>query len=472
MGSSPRTSELAISLSGPRGSAASLCGKPLAFRPSLSISFSPRRLEGATFQTARRKWVNIQAPRKGAAFPHSGAAEPVVSTPPFKRNLDKLRSSHLSRRGVGQIAPGILRQAFALIMIVSCGLAAPKPRPPAQPASARSAAATALAKARDRVLNASPLAMFYYSDDSVGLASLQAHVEAMTLLAPQCYRLDREGTLHGQLPAGVLDVTRRAGLPVMPLVTNPGFDRLEVHVLMHNPKAQERAAKSLAQLAERDQFVGWQLDFEGLDPADKLAYTRFVGRVAARLHHDHRLLSVAVVPRFSDIYPDTIAPGFHTGEWGAAFDYRGLGRAADFLVLMAYDQHTPSTPPGPVAGYDWVKAALDYAVRCVPPAKLVLGIPLYGREWTETLHATTAHSLAHKDLKLLLADPASDRHWDELARTSWFQLREGETLRTAWFDDARSLREKLNLAQLYHLRGYAAWRLGMEDPEFWQLEGK
>ena len=226
--------------------------------------------------------------------------------------------------------------------------------------------------------------MFYYSDDSLGMASLQAHAGAMTLLAPQCYGLDRAGALHGQLPAGVLDVTRRAGLPLMPLVTNPGFDRSTAHALLHNAKAQERAAKSLAQLAERDQYVGWQLDFEGIDPADKLAYTRFVARVAARLHHDHRLLSVAVVPRFSDTFPDSSAPGFHTGEWGAAFDFRGLGRVADFLVLMAYDQHTPLTPPGPVAGYDWVKAALDYAVRRVPPAKLLLGIPLYGREWAET----------------------------------------------------------------------------------------
>ena len=43
---------------------------------------------------------------------------------------------------------------------------------------------------------------------------------------------------------------------------------------------------------------------------------------------------------------------------------------------MAYDQHTPLTPPGPVAGYDWVKAALDYAVRRVPRSKLLLGLPL------------------------------------------------------------------------------------------------
>jgi spore germination protein YaaH len=125
-----------------------------------------------------------------------------------------------------------------------------------------------------------------------------------------------------------------------------------------------------------------------------------------------------------------------------------------------------------VAGYDWVTAALNYAVHRVPPSKLLLGLPFYGREWTQTSRATTSQSLAYKDLKPYLEDPASQRHWDELSRTSWFQLREGETLSTVWFDDARSLREKLKLVPLYHLRGYAAWRLGVEDPEFWQQEGR
>jgi spore germination protein YaaH len=378
----------------------------------------------------------------------------------------------LIKRGIRQIAPGILRVLFMLALITCCGLAAPKTRRAAQPASAMSAEQTALAKARERVLGASPLAMLYYADDSLGMTSLQAHADAMTVLAPQCYELDRAGALHGQLPAGVLDATRNAGLPLMPLVINPGFDRPTAHALLHNAQAQERAAKALAELAERDQYVGWQLDFEGIAPEDKLAYTRFVARVAARLHHDHRLLSVAVVPRFSDTFPNTSPQGFRTGEWGGAFDFRGLGRAADFLVLMAYDQHTPSTPPGPVAGYDWVTAALDYATRRVPSSKLLLGIPFYGREWVETSGGATAHSLAYKDLKHYLEDPASQRYWDDLFRTAWFQIREGGTLHTAWFDDARSLREKQKLAQLYHLGGYAAWRLGVEDPGFWQPEGQ
>jgi spore germination protein YaaH len=330
----------------------------------------------------------------------------------------------------------------------------------------------ALEKARDQVLDSFPLAMFYYSNDSLGMTSLNAHAGAMTVIAPQCYTITPDGSVHGELPMGVLDATRVAGLPLMPLVTNPGFDRAAAHTLLHDLKAQQHAVSALAETAAREQFVGWQLDFEGIDPADKLAYTHFAARIAARLHHDHRLLSIAVVPRFSDVFPDSASPGFHTGEWGAAFDYPGLARVADYLVLMAYDQHTSLTAPGPVAGFDWVSAALDYACRRVPPYKLLLGIPLYGREWVESPQGMMARSLTFEDLKDYLKNPGTDRYWDELFRTTRFQLHDPGEVRTAWFDDARSLREKLKLVETYHLRGYAAWRLGVEDPEFWQSNRK
>lgn len=354
-----------------------------------------------------------------------------------------------------------------MLLASSLGLAAASPRRHSKRA-ATIPDDPVLARARERVLGASPLAMFYYTDDALGLASIGAHSDAMTVLAPQCFGLDRAGNLHGQVPAALLEAERRAGLPLMPLVTNSGFDRAAAHALLHNARAEQRAARLLAETAKRDEFVGWQLDFENLAPADKSAYTRFVTRVAAAIHRDHRLLSVAVVVRFSDSYPDRSKQGFYTGEWGAAFDYRGLGRAADLLALMAYDQHTPVTPPGPVAGYDWVKAAIEYAVHRVPASKLLLGVPLYGREWVETANGATAHSLAFKDLNAYLNDPRSEKSWDALFRTTWFKLRDGDTERTAWFDDARSLREKLKLVEIYHLRGYAAWRLGMEDPEFWE----
>ena len=362
----------------------------------------------------------------------------------------------------------IVRSAIILLLVAATTWAAPERHSKNSSTIAATAKEAAQAKARERVLSASPLAMFYDSNDSWGQSSLQEHLGAITLLAPQCFVLDGEGALRGRIPGQDRDLAVPARVPIMPLVANRDFDRATAHILLHNASAQQRAINALAESADRDADVGWQLDFENLAPEDKLAYSRFVARLALRLHRDHRLLSVAVVSRFSDRFPDSSGPGFHTGEWGAAYDFHALARSADFLTLMAYDEHTSLTPPGPVAGYDFVKAALDYAVRRVPPSKLVLGLPLFGREWVQSPRGTTSRSLAYKDLKPYFDNPATVRYWDDLYRTSWFKWQDGDSVRTAWFDDARSLREKLKLVALYHLRGYAAWRLGVEDPEFWE----
>ena len=327
----------------------------------------------------------------------------------------------------------------------------------------------ALLAARKRVLGARPLAMCYYYADARGIESLKARAAEMTLLGPQSFKVEADGVVRGEVPAQVLELARAAKLPVMPLVVNPGFDRPTASAMLRNPKAQERAATYLAYLAKRDNYVGWQLDLEYVDPADRTLYTKFVRRVAARLHADGRLLSIAVVPRFSDHYPDTRAAEFRTGEWGAPFDFRALGQAVDFMVLMTYDHHTTGTPPGPVAGYMWIKEALEYAVRRVPRQKLVIGIPLYGREWVETANGTLSRSLGFSDLQPLLERPGLEVQWDKRWRTPWFQFRDGSELHTIWFDDRRSFEEKLDLVRQYRLRGFAAWRLGSEDPEFWPI---
>jgi spore germination protein YaaH len=329
--------------------------------------------------------------------------------------------------------------------------------------------AVSLRAARQRAMGTRPLAMYYYLDDSRGLKSLSEHVAEVTVVGPQCFWVDAEGVVHGEVPAGLLETARRARLPVMPLLINPDFDRPTASAMLRNPQTQERAVTYLAYLAKRDNYVGWQLDLEGVDPADKSLYTKFVQRAAARLHRDGRLLSIAVAPRYSDDFPDTRAAEFRTGEWGAPYDFRALGRAVDFMVLMTYNHHGSSTPPGPVAGHAWMKEALDYAVRRVPRQKLLLGIPFYAREWVETASGTLSRSRTYDDISPLLARPDIKVQWDKRWRTPWFQYREGPELRTVWFDDSRSHKEKLQLVREYNLRGFAAWRLGTEDPQFWSV---
>jgi spore germination protein YaaH len=329
---------------------------------------------------------------------------------------------------------------------------------------------SAMVKARWHVLGAHPLEMYYYSEGPQGIESLEQHAAQMTIIAPQSYSVDEEGFVRGEVPPEILEIAMRAKVAVMPLVVNPGFDRDTASALLHSRRAQQRAVAYLASIAKRNNFVGWQLDLEYIDPEDKSYYTQFARRVAARLHREGRLLSIAVVPRFSDVYPD-LDPSreFHSGEWGAPYDFRALGRVVDFMTLMTYDHHSRATPPGPVAGYDWVKAALDYATERVPRQKILLGIPFYGREWTQSGDETSARTLTFEDAQDQMEQLRVESLWDERWRTPWFQYSDDSGMHTGWYEDSKSLEVKLELMREYRLRGFAAWRLGVEDPAFWSL---
>jgi spore germination protein len=310
--------------------------------------------------------------------------------------------------------------------------------------------------------------MFYTTGETPENDLLLARVSAIDLLAPQCYWIDRDGFIHGELPSAVNRARGVSRIALMPLVYNQDFNREIVTALLHNPEAQARAIHYTAYLARRDNAVGFQLDFENINPSDRLLFTQFADGLAKRLHRDGRLLSVAVVPRFSDelFLPGENSQGY-TGEWSGAYDYRALGRAADFLTLMAYDHSTRAGPAGPIAGYAWIKKALDYAVERVPREKLVLGIPLYGRDWAAENEATTSRSLTSKDIRALLERHEIQPQWNEQWRSPWFNYMDGGISHTVWFEDSRSWRAKFRLMREYHLKGYAAWRLGFEGPEFW-----
>jgi spore germination protein YaaH len=363
-----------------------------------------------------------------------------------------------------------LMPALVLLM-ASAALAAAKPQRKTQAAKKTTMANPSLAAARRRVLSARPLAMYYYSGDTQGLESIRAHASQMTLLAPQCYWIEKDGVVRGELPPSAAEIAARAGLPIMPLVYNKGFDRATVTAMLHSAQAQERAASYLAYLARRENAVGIQIDFENIAPADERLFTQFVRRAAARLHREGRLLSVALVPRFADGPPSAPRPGKpSSGEWSAAFDYRALGRIADFVTLMTYDHSNSSGPPGPIAGYEWVEHALDYAVARIVPTKLLMGLPLYGREWVEDTDGVTSRSVDAQDLRELLARPGIKSQWDARWRSPWLRFRAAGKLHTVWYEDRRSWTEKQGLMHKYHLRGFAAWRLGVESPEFWSLE--
>ncbi len=322
-----------------------------------------------------------------------------------------------------------------------------------------------------------PEALFYLVDAPDALASFQRHADQVTVVGPQSFRVDGQGTLTGAVPAPVLETARRHGVKVMPLVVNPGWNLELFHALVHDPAARARLIARMVALGRQNGYWGWQFDFEQIQVGDRDALTRLAREAATALHGNGMTLSIAVYPDPGAGEPGDSTPyqtwlrSYLTG----AYDLKALAEAADFLSLMTYLQHTPRTPPGPVGGVPYMERVVRYALALgVPPDRLSLGIPFFSMHWytdwsPERKGFSWARGLDWAAATGLVRRFHGALQWDTIAGAEEAHWERAGTREYAWIEDARALRPKLDLQRRFGLRGISVWRIGNEDPAVWPV---
>ncbi len=230
---------------------------------------------------------------------------------------------------------------------------------------------------------ARPYTLFYMDGSQAAKTSFAAHAAKIDVLVPTWYTVDADGLVGGGPDEPVMQVARRNGVEVMPIVAL--FDMKAFHRLATNSAAQAEMNAAMVRESKAHGYSGFQFDFEHIAWTDRDLLSEMVARSADAMHKAGLKLTIATVPN---------APGYVTSkdgrdgfeawmfrEWRGAYDLAALSKSADLICLMTYDQHTRWTMPGPVAGWRWTQENLEYALKVVPKEKLLLGIPLYGAHW-------------------------------------------------------------------------------------------
>ncbi len=325
--------------------------------------------------------------------------------------------------------------------------------------------------------------LMYLVNRPDSIAGFRAHADQISIIAPQTFRMDAEGFVSGEVPPEVLAIARTKRVAIMPLVTNRGFDQPLMHTVLDNPATRARAIRYLLYYALRDGYIGFQFDYENIHYTYRDKFSAFFREAAGEFHRYGLLLSIAVVGKYSDDRNSESPGGFD--NWSGVYDYRALGRYADFLSIMAYPQHAGFSDPGPIAGYPWVQQIVDFTLSQVPARKVSLGVPLYGVHWT----SLAAGQAAKVDFVQDAANPNQKKWqaqsawypalldlmqkyppvWDETERAPHLAWSDNGTPHDLWYEDARSLQPKLDLAVSKRLIGISAWVLGQEDPAFWTM---
>ena len=293
--------------------------------------------------------------------------------------------------------------------------------------------------------------------------SLQAFKSVITDLSPTIIEVtDGLGTVVLTPETKYLDILKGdETTAIAPLIRNFNFDKKIAKWSLFSPSAQKRMVEASCRILDKEpRYSGLVVDIENTSPPDRSSYTDFVARLADELHPKGYKLYAVVGPKDKDI------PG---SLWVRAFDYKALGKSVDYMILMTYNQHWRGGPPGPCAALDWFEACAKYAVECMPAEKVIVGIPFYGYDWPEKGPAT---SLTHKKAAALIERIKPEIQWHEKWATPYFTYIEDGVKHEVWFEDVRSVQAKLDVCKKLGVGGVAVWRLGDEDPKFWEAIGR
>ena len=299
-----------------------------------------------------------------------------------------------------------------------------------------------------------PLVIGYYDGGGSGLGfqTLKTDAHLLNAIVPDWYTIWRDGSITGQPLTSVLDLARRKHLWVFAMVQQNQYGGAVLGPLLQDPVASRRAMENLLALCEQEGYDGINLDFEGIPPQDRQDYTNFVGQLATLLHRYGYYLTLSV-PAETANEPQN--------SWTGAYNYPALGKVADLVLVMAYDQHYSLSSAGPIASTSWVQEVASYAARTMPPRRVVLGVPVYGYDWSQG----PAQGLSWEAFKKIAqAHGVSPTAQDLVYWVNGVQ-------HTAYYEGLQAFEAKIRVAIGYGIRGIALWRLGLEDPKIWNYLG-
>ncbi|WP_051286923.1 glycosyl hydrolase family 18 protein [Paenibacillus taiwanensis] len=308
----------------------------------------------------------------------------------------------------------------------------------------------------------SPIILGYYTVDS-GDSFIQFH-NYMNQMSTDTFNTDDKGNLVGEVPKETVAYANAVEVLPYALVSNYGardWDSHAAHQVLTNRTAKKKLIQNMLALAETNHYKGINIDFEAVLPEDRQALTSFVQEVAGKMKAKGFLTMVSV-PAKADDDP--------TDDWTGAFDFEALGKAADMIQVMTYDEHGVWRNAGSVASKPWIESALQFAITYVPSEKVLMGIPTYGNDWNLSDPANKSNAqVMWKDIPNLIADTGATPIRDEWTGSMYFNYTDTDgASHVVWYEDETSILQKTQYIHKYWLAGVSIYALGMEDYKFWE----
>ncbi|WP_235338427.1 glycosyl hydrolase family 18 protein [Paenibacillus wulumuqiensis] len=286
----------------------------------------------------------------------------------------------------------------------------------------------------------------------------------VNVISPTWFEIiDGSGNVRSKADMEYVNWAHHRGIEVWALLSN-GFNADRTTEALSSYENRRHIITQMIEYARVYQLDGINIDFESVHTSDGPNVTQFIRELKPLAARHSLVLSMDVTPKSN------------SELWSKFLDRESLAPSLDYMMVMAYDEHWAASPiAGSVASLDWTEKAMRRVLEEdeVPADKLILGIPLYTRIWTEKSEngATKVSSKAvgMESIAKLLTEKKLKPRLDQASGQNYVEYKEKGATYKIWIEDEVSLAARVELARKLQLGGIASWTRSLGDEHAWDI---
>lgn len=298
---------------------------------------------------------------------------------------------------------------------------------------------------------------FYVAWDPQSFFSLKRNIRNLNLIMPEWFFIDpKTDAVKTNVDVQGYNLMKKSGVPIMPMLSN-NFEREfradAIGRILHNEKKRKRVINYVLSQCLKNNFIGINLDLESLNEKSDQYLIQFVKEFSEAFHEKGLLVTQDIMPFNED------------------YNIKELAKYNDYLCLMAYDEYSSDSDPGPISSQKWIEATVDDLAQKVPAEKIILGLGAFGYDWPAS--ANSSPNVTYQQALSRASASKSKINFDNDTYNLNYAYKDDKNIvHQVYFTDAATHFNTMRFGAEYGLAGFGIWRLGSEDNRVWKFYNK
>jgi cellulose synthase/poly-beta-1,6-N-acetylglucosamine synthase-like glycosyltransferase/spore germination protein YaaH/peptidoglycan/xylan/chitin deacetylase (PgdA/CDA1 family) len=283
------------------------------------------------------------------------------------------------------------------------------------------------------------------------LSDLKRNIGHLDMVATESFFLNGDSIVDKADTAAlkVIHDSKKSAIAVVSNFNKDHWDGNAVKRLLNDLPAQQKLISNLISIVQKYGYKGINVDFEELNLENSNSFNSFMKNLYNQFHAKNLVVSQDISPENDDYQPEI------------------LQKYNDYLVIMAYDQHTDLSNSGDVSNQEWVEEKLDHICTKVDADKVILALACYGYDWPKN---SVGKSLTYEEAITSAVNYKSTVTYNPSSANLNYSYKDGSGIQhDVYFTDAATYFNIIRKADDWGIAGIALWRLGSEDKRLWSF---